>query len=112
MNTRNPSTFLMRCSRSNPRLTANSRVASPVMRHEYGDPRRGLSFEEMNFRSSLEGMGHELVAFDFMERGAREGMDAMRAELRSLAAETRPDLAFFILFTDQLDPDTVEAVGR
>ena len=82
------------------------------MRHEYGDPRRGLSFEEMNFRSSLEGMGHELVAFDFMERGARVGIDAMRAELRSLAAETRPDLAFFFLFTDQLDPGTVEAVGR
>ena len=88
------------------------RILYIAMRHEYGDPRRGLSFEEMNFRSSLEGMGHELVAFDFMERGARVGIDAMRAELRSLAAETRPDLAFFFLFTDQLDPGTVEAVGR
>src|SRR5437764_13398168 len=88
------------------------RVLYVGMRHEYGDPRRGLSFEEMNFRSSLEGMGHELVAFDFMERGARVGIDAMRSELRSLASETRPDLAFFFLFTDQLDPDTVEAIGR
>jgi len=88
------------------------RILYVAMRHEYGDPRRGLSFEEMNFRSSLEGMGHELVPFDFMERTARDGTQAMRADLRSLAADTRPDLAFFFLFTDQLDTDTVRAVGR
>src|SRR5438309_5313952 len=88
------------------------RILYVAMRHEYGDPRRSPSFEEMNFRSSLEGMGQELMPFDFMERSARDGTDAMRAELRSLAADTRPDLAFFFLFTDQLDTDTVEAVGR
>ncbi len=83
-----------------------------AMRNEYGDASRGLSFEEMNFRSSLEGMGHELTTFDFMERTQREGTAHMRSELISLAAELRPDLAFFILFTDQLDTKTIEAVGR
>ncbi len=83
-----------------------------AMRNEYGDPSRGLSFEEMNFRSSLEGMGHELTTFDFMERTKRDGVAQMRSELISLAAELEPDLAFFILFTDQLDTKTIEAVGR
>jgi spore maturation protein CgeB len=82
------------------------------MRHEYGDPSRGLSFEENNFRSSLEGMGHRLTAFDFMDRAARLGTAAMRDELITLAGEVKPELAFFFLFTDQVDTATVEEVGR
>jgi spore maturation protein CgeB len=88
------------------------RILYVAMRHEYGDPSRGLSFEETNFRSSLTGMGHDVVAFDFMEHAARAGVPAMRAELVAAAGETRPDLAFFFLFTDQLDTATVEAVAR
>jgi spore maturation protein CgeB len=37
-----------------------------AMADDYGDPARGPSFEDANFRSALEGMGHELVRFDFM----------------------------------------------
>jgi spore maturation protein CgeB len=88
------------------------RILYIAMRHEYGDPSRGLSFDEVNFRSSLEGMGHELTAFDFMERASRDGVARMRGDLVRLAAELKPDLAFFSLFTDQLDADTVEAVGE
>jgi spore maturation protein CgeB len=82
------------------------------MRHEYGDPSRGLSFEEMNFRSSLEGMGHDVVSFDYMGRAKEVGVGQMRGELIARADETKPDLAFFILFTDQFDTATIEAVGR
>jgi spore maturation protein CgeB len=83
-----------------------------AMRHEYGDPARGLSFEESNFRSALEGMGHRLTTFDFMDRAREVGVERMRAELVAKAAEARPDLAFFFLFTDQLDTATIAAVGR
>jgi spore maturation protein CgeB len=83
-----------------------------AMRHEYGDPGRGLSFEENNFRSSLEGMGHRLSAFDFLGRAKRDGVERMRRDLIDLAAETKPALAFFVLFTDQFDPQTIAAVGR
>lgn len=83
-----------------------------AMRHEYGDPSRGLSFEENNFRSSLEGMGHTLSAFDFLGQAKRDGVARMRSDLIALAAETKPELAFFVLFTDQLDVPTIEAVGR
>jgi spore maturation protein CgeB len=83
-----------------------------AMRHEYGDPKRGLSFEETNFRSTLEGMGHRLTTFDFMDRVRVVGAERMRAELVACAAEARPDLAFFFLFTDQLDPATITAVAR
>jgi spore maturation protein CgeB len=83
-----------------------------AMRHEYGDPGRGLSFEEMNFRSALESMGHELTTFDFMAREMDVGVEAMRSELIELAGRVQPDLAFFFLFTYELDPATIEAVGQ
>jgi spore maturation protein CgeB len=83
-----------------------------AMRHEYGDPNRGLSFEENNFRGSLEGMGHILTVFDFLGRTRSDGVERMRRDLIALAGEAQPDLAFFVLFTDQLDTSTIEAVGR
>ena len=88
------------------------RVLYVAMSHDYGDPRRGPSFEETNFRSSLEGMGHEVLAFDFMERAKRDGKERMRSDLVAFASETKPDVAFFCLFTDELDAPTVETVRR
>jgi spore maturation protein CgeB len=86
------------------------RILYVGMRNEYGDPARGVSFEEINFRSALEGMGHELHPFDFMQRAKSDGVKRMRGELVTFAAEVKPDVAFFCLFTDQLDVRTIEAV--
>src|SRR5437588_1778844 len=82
------------------------------MAHDYGDPARGPAFEETNFRSALEGMGHEVVAFDFMAREREVGTERLRSELVARAAEVAPDLAFFCLFTNQLDVATIEGVRR
>jgi spore maturation protein CgeB len=82
------------------------------MRYDYGKPERGLSFEETNFRSALEGMGHDVVPFDFMSRERSVGRQAMRGELVAAASETQPDLAFFVLFTEQIDTATIEMVRQ
>jgi spore maturation protein CgeB len=86
------------------------RVLYVGMAHDYGDPTRGPSFEEMNFRSALEGMGHEVVAFDFMDREAAVGREAMNRELAALEAEIEPDVAFFILFKDEIAPATIRGM--
>jgi spore maturation protein CgeB len=86
------------------------RVLYVAMRDDYGDPQRGLSFEETNFRSSLEGMGHDVVPFDFMARMQRDGEQKMRADLVATAADAQPDVAFFCLFKDELDRRTIERV--
>jgi len=82
------------------------------MADDYGDPTRGPSFEETNFRSALEGMGHDVVPFDFIAREQAVGRDAMNAELRYAAEEKRPDASFFVLFKDELAPATIEAVSK
>ena len=79
--------------------------------YDYGRPELGRSFEDTNFRTALEGMGHEVVAFDFMTRHREVGRDAMNAELERLAAEVRPDLVFFFLYEEEITPRTIERIG-
>jgi spore maturation protein CgeB len=82
-----------------------------AMADDYGDPSRGPSFEETNFRSALEGMGHELVAFDFMAEEKAHGKTEMNHRLLAVAEEAAPDLSLFFLFEDQIDADTIRGVS-
>ena len=87
------------------------RILYVATRFEYGDPSLGPSFEEMNFRSALEGMGHELVTFDFHVRERLVGRDAMNEELVRAASDGPFDLAFFFLHEYEITPRTIERVG-
>jgi spore maturation protein CgeB len=84
------------------------RIAYVASRWDYGDPRRGLSHEETNFRSALEGMGHEVHAYDFPTRLGKIGRDAMNRELAAFIMECSPDIAVFILFKDEIARETIE----
>jgi spore maturation protein CgeB len=83
-----------------------------AMADDYGDPARGPSFEETNFRSALEGMGHEVVPFDFMAGKRKEGKGEMNRRLLAAAEEAKPDLSFFVIFEDEIDPETIRGVSR
>lgn len=87
------------------------KVLYVAMEHDYGDPSRGPSFEQTNFKSALDGMGHEVVQFDFMARDRAVGRREMRRELVEAASREGPDVVFFCLFTDELDPETLREVG-
>jgi spore maturation protein CgeB len=83
-----------------------------AMADDYGDPARGPSFEDTNFRSALEGMGHELVTFDFMAEKREHGKREMNRRLLAAAEEAGPDLSFFVLFEDEIDQETIQGVSR
>ncbi len=83
-----------------------------AMADDYGDPSRGPSFEETNFRSALEGMGHELVTFDFMAEKKAHGKAEMNRRLLAAAEEATPDLSFFALFEGEIDQETIRGVSR
>ena len=87
------------------------KVLYVAMEHDYGDPSRGLSFEQTNFKSALDGMGHSVVQFDFMARERAVGRSRMRRELVEMAVREKPDVVFFCLFTDELDPETLAETG-
>ena len=54
------------------------KILYAAMEHDYGDASRGPSFEQTNFKSALDGMGHEVVQYDFMAREKAIGRAAMR----------------------------------
>ena len=80
------------------------RILYVAMKHDYGDPRRGLSFEHCNFFESLQGMGYEIVYFDFISLLQKMGRDAMNRRLAEVARSEKPDVMFTVLFEDELDP--------
>jgi spore maturation protein CgeB len=87
------------------------RILYVAMSDDYGDPARGPSFEEVNFKSALEGMGHELVPFDFVAETQGHGKRKMNRRLLAVAREAEPDLSFFVLFENEIDPETIKGVG-
>ncbi len=88
------------------------RIFYVAMQYDYGDPARGESFEEANFKSSLVGMGHQVRHFDFMARTQAVGRRAMRKELIAAAGNDDFDLAFFFLFTNEIDPSTIDQIRK
>ena len=80
------------------------------MEYDYGDMTRGHSYEYYNFLHSLRSLGHEVILFDFMAELQRIGKQAMNEQLIALAQTSKPDLAMFSLYTDQLEPATVNAL--
>lgn len=80
------------------------------MEYDYGDVLRGHSYEYYNFLHSLRSLGHEVILFDFMAELEGSSKQDMNDRLLAMAQETRPDLALFSLYTDQLEPATVTAL--
>jgi spore maturation protein CgeB len=88
------------------------RILYVGLAYDYNKPERGPSFEEMNFRSALVGMGHDVVAYDFGDRQRALGQRRMNTELVDVARRTDPDVVFFFLFGDEIPPSAVAQVGQ
>src|SRR5205823_1683009 len=93
--------------------SSDVRILFCALRHDYGEPARGDSFEYENLWGALRRMpGVEGRFFGFDEHSGRLGADAMNRELIRLAADWRPDLAFFFLFKDEIRPETLASLRR
>jgi spore maturation protein CgeB len=84
-----------------------------ALRHEYGDPARGMSFEQQNFYSTLiamDGGNHTVVPFAFDDVLRERGKDEMNQLLIETARRERPDLCFFFLFTNEITKKTLQTL--
>lgn len=77
-------------------------------KYDYGDKKRGLSYEHRNFYQPLQSwcakQGWEFAYYDFYTRGQEVGLDLMTEELREVARRERPTLLFSVLVDFHLDP--------
>jgi spore maturation protein CgeB len=87
------------------------RVLFASLRWDYKDPDRGDSFEFVNLWSALEQMaGVEAEFWGIDEAERRLGREGANAELLERARAWKPDLIFFFLFKDEVEPDTLRAL--
>jgi len=83
------------------------------LKYEYGKPGAGLSFEYQNFYEVLKAMdGVEAAGFFIDEQIARVGRDAMNAQLIKMVEDTKPDLLFCFLFTEELKKETIGHITK
>lgn len=75
---------------------------------DYGMVRRGLSYEQTHFATTLQGLGYDVSCFDFLQLAHKHGQRDMNRMLRDVALRVRPDLAFFVLFKDEIEPASLE----
>lgn len=80
------------------------------MLHTYGDPKREYSFEYFNFYQVLRAMGHEVELFDYMGEMNALGKAGMNRKLQERVRQWRPATTIFSLYTDQFEPETVNAL--
>jgi spore maturation protein CgeB len=82
-------------------------------KYDYGDPRRGYSFEHENFYKSLRAIkGLTIVYYDFLSRFTAIGKSAMNRELIKTVEKEQPDLMFVCLYREEVFPQTIEYITK
>jgi spore maturation protein CgeB len=93
--------------KAHPRL----RVMFIGLKYDYGDPRRGYSFEHVNFFGTLSRMEDvDVLHFPFDEIMRDRGREKMNEELLAAVHTAKPEICFFFLFTDEIKKETIRAV--
>lgn len=83
------------------------------LKYDYGRAERGLSFEYQNFYEVLRHMdGVEVEGFFFDEKTMEAGRDVMNPWLIKTVEETKPDLLFCFLFTNELKKETIDYITK
>jgi spore maturation protein CgeB len=89
-----------------------SRLLYIGLKYDYGQPGRGFSYEYANFLDTLKRMkGMEVEFFPFDEVMRSVGRTQMNERLTTRVKEYRPDVCFFVLFTDEIERRTIEHIS-
>lgn len=89
---------------------SGKRIFFVAHKHDYGNVRRGLSFEENNFLHSLIHSGYDVVAFDPLFTMKKYSKKLMNRILIESVFRCRPDIVYFVLFTDEIEFDTLRTI--
>lgn len=76
-----------------------------IMKYDYGDKRRGPSFEYDNFFDSLKKMGHSVDVFDYLSLFQKHGREIMNQQLLDVINKHAYDMILTSLHVDEFSPD-------
>ncbi|MES2962979.1 MAG: hypothetical protein V4760_03750, partial [Bdellovibrionota bacterium] len=86
----------------------NKKILTVMMEYDYGDPKRGVSGEKSWFLDNLAKLTETVDTFWYDSYLADPAV--LRAKTLEKIRESKPDLIFFIPYTDQFDPATLDAM--
>jgi spore maturation protein CgeB len=87
------------------------KILFAAAKFDYGKPRNGLSVEHSNFYDCLRQMsGIQADFFAIDEQMMAYGRDAMNQNLIKVVEETKPDLLFCFLLTEELKKETISHI--
>ncbi|MHB1568009.1 MAG: CgeB family protein [Solirubrobacteraceae bacterium] len=88
------------------------KILYAAMRHDYGRPEQGPSFEHQTFYDTLVRLGHEIIYFDFVALSKEHGRAWVNRRLWDIATIEDPDLMFCTLFGEELDKEVVARISN
>lgn len=83
-----------------------------AMRYDYGDPKRGYSYEYFNYLPTFQKLGHQVIPFDYLALYKKLGRDKMNDLLLKTVKDLRPDLLFCSLFEEQLKKEVLAKISK
>jgi spore maturation protein CgeB len=87
------------------------RVLYVGLKYDYGQPERGLSYEYVQFLETLRRMAGIVVDFFPFDEVMRDvGRKKMNARLLDAVYKAKPDICFFVLFTDEITQATIRTI--
>ncbi len=83
-----------------------------AMKYDYGDPKRGYSYEYYNYLPTFKKLGHQVIPFDYLSLYKKHGRDKMNDLLFKTVKNLKPDLLFCSLFEQQLKKEVLAEISK
>jgi spore maturation protein CgeB len=80
--------------------------------HNYGDPKRGLAYEYVNFLPALQWLGHSVEFFESWNKSSYRDFADLNRQLLETVARVKPDIIFFVIFTYEIWLETLDLIRR
>lgn len=84
-----------------------------ALKYEYGDPKKGFSYEHYNFYDCLRKMNnrqYQVIYFPFDELMIKNGREAINEILIEEVSKEKPDLCFFCISSDEIKKETIREI--
>jgi len=83
-----------------------------AMRYDYGDPKRGLSYEYYNYIPAFQKLGYQVIPFDYLSLYKKMGKNKMNDLLIKTVKSLKPHLLFCSLFEEQLKKEVLAEISN
>ena len=83
-----------------------------AMRYDYGDPKRGYSYEYYNYLTTFQKLGHQVIPFDYLAIYKKLGKEKVNDQLWKTVKNLKPHFFFCSLFQEELKKEVIWKISK